>query len=229
MLHADGQSHAITLGRIDQYCGHFLDKELADGTLTKERAQGVDRRLRSQAWRLLLRDARCTHPSGTLATKSKYNYVCGGQHFTVGGLTSDGRGRTNTLTLMFLQVYARLYLSDPSISVRIHKNTPYEVWEHAIEASKIAGGMPIFENDDIIVPCLVERGLSHGRCQRLLYHRLRRAGRHGLRMARKRHNGCESFCNLMGILNMAIHNGTNPLTGCAAGLKTGYLYDYKTF
>jgi formate C-acetyltransferase len=42
-------------------------------------------------------------------------------------------------------------------------------------------------------------------------------------------NGCESFCNLMGILNMAIHNGTNPASGCTAGLPTGYLYDYKSF
>jgi formate C-acetyltransferase len=30
-------------------------------------------------------------------------------------------------------------------------------------------------------------------------------------------------------MNMAIYNGVNPMTGCEEGIKTGYLYDYKTF
>ena len=38
MLHADGQAHGVTLGRIDQYCGGLLQKELDAGTITKERA-----------------------------------------------------------------------------------------------------------------------------------------------------------------------------------------------
>jgi Pyruvate-formate lyase len=41
--------------------------------------------------------------------------------------------------------------------------------------------------------------------------------------------GSEVFFNLLGPIIMAIHNGTNPLTDFSKGLKTGYLYDYKTF
>jgi formate C-acetyltransferase len=229
LLHVDGQSHGITLGRIDQYCGHFLEKELADGTLTTERAQEL-----TDAFVLKLGDyfstmKIATDPKATLATKTKYGYVCGGQHFTVGGLTPDGHDATNALTLCFLQTYARLYLSDPSISVRIHKNTPDEVWEHAVESSKISGGMPILENDEIIIPALVERGMSQEDANDYCIIGCVEPAGCGTEWPSCGSSGGESFCNLVGIMNMAIHNGTNPKTKCDAGPKTGYLYDYKTF
>ena len=34
---------------------------------------------------------------------------------------------------------------------------------------------------------------------------------------------------MVGILNMAIHNGHNPMNGNDSGLRTGYLYDYNSF
>jgi formate C-acetyltransferase len=229
MLHADGQSHGITLGRLDQYMGHFLEKELAEGSMTRERAQEL-----TDAFILKLGDyfslqRVATDPNAQLATKSKYGYVCGGQHFTVAGLTPDGKDATNTLTLLFLQTYARLYLSDPSISVRVHKNTPYEVWEHAVESSKISGGMPIIENDEIIIPALVERGMSQEDANDYCIIGCVEPAATGSEWSASGSNGSESFCNLMGILNMAFHNGANPMTGCDVGPKTGYLYDYKSF
>ena len=39
MLSTDAQQHGESFGRVDQYCGHLLEKDLADGTLTKEQAQ----------------------------------------------------------------------------------------------------------------------------------------------------------------------------------------------
>lgn len=229
MLHADGQSHGITLGRIDQYVGHFAEAELAAGALTQERAQEL-----ADAFILKLGDyfslmRVSTQPNATLATKTKYGYVCGGQHFTVGGLTRDGKDAANALTLIFLQTYLRLYLADPSISCRVHKNTPYEVWELAVESSKISGGMPIIENDEIIIPALVERGLSQEDANDYCIIGCVEPAGTGTEWPACGSSGAESFCNLAGIMNMAIHNGTNPATGCSAGLKTGYLYDYATF
>ncbi|MDR2197542.1 MAG: hypothetical protein LBO07_06235, partial [Coriobacteriales bacterium] len=229
MLHADGQSHGITLGRIDQYVGYLLDQELDAGTITPERAQEV-----ADAFILKLGDYFSimkvfSDPGATLATKSKYGYVCGGQHFTVGGKKKDGTDATNALTLLFLQTYRRLFLSDPSISVRVHPDTPYEVWEAAIESSKVSGGMPIIENDEIIIPALVERGLSQEDANDYCIIGCVEPAGCGTEWSASGSNGTESFCNLMGILNMAIHGGVNPLTGCSAGAKTGALEDYKTF
>jgi formate C-acetyltransferase len=229
MLHADGQSHAITLGRIDQYVGYLLDKELDAGTITVERAQEM-----ADAFILKLGDYFSimkvfSSPGATLATKSKYSYVCGGQHFTVGGKKHDGSDATNSLTLLFLQTYRRLFLADPSVSVRVHPGTPQEVWEAAIESSKISGGMPIIENDEIIIPALVERGLSLEDANDYCIIGCVEPAGCGNEWSASGSNGTESFCNLMGILNMAFHNGTNPKTGNSSGVKTGYLEDYGSF
>jgi formate C-acetyltransferase len=229
MLHADGQSHGITLGRIDQYVGHLLDRELDSGAISAERAQEI-----TDAFILKLGDYFSimkvfSDPNATLATKTKYGYVCGGQHFTVGGKKKDGTDATNSLTLLFLQTYRRLFLSDPSLSVRVHPDTPYEVWEAAIESSKISGGMPIIENDEIIIPALVERGLSQEDANDYCIIGCVEPAGCGTEWSASGSNGSESFFNLMGILNMAIHNGVNPKTDCTAGVKTGDLEDYATF
>ena len=229
MLHADGLSHGVTLGRLDQYLGHFVEAELAAGTLTAERAQEL-----TDAFILKLGDNFslmwvATQSSATLATKTKYGYVCGGQHFTVAGLTPEGKDATNELTFMFLQTYARLHLTVPSISCRIHKDTPYDIWEHALESSKIAGGMPTLENDDIIIPILVERGMTQEDANDYCIIGCVEPAGTGNEWPASGSSGADSFCNLAGILNMTIHNGTNPATGCTAGLKTGYLYDHATF
>ncbi|MDR1589736.1 MAG: hypothetical protein LBS51_06030 [Oscillospiraceae bacterium] len=239
LLHIDGQAHGITLGRLDQYSGRFLEKELAEGAITPERAQEL-----ADAFVLKLGDflamqfasiaVKLPPSEGKMMEaapppKPVYHYECGGHHFTVGGVTKDGRDATNALTLLFLQTYARLFLTIPSISVRIHPGTPAEVWEHSIESSKIAGGMPIFENDNIIIPALVERGMSQEDANDYCIIGCVEPAGCGCEWSACGSSGGESFSNLVGIMNMAIHNGTNPKTGCSAGLKTGYLYDYKTF
>jgi len=113
--------------------------------------------------------------------------------------------------------------------VRIHQGTPESVWEHAVEASKKAGGMPTFENDDIIIPALVERGLSQEDANDYCIIGCVEPAGCGTEWSACGSSGGESFSNLVGMMNMAIHNGTNPMSGCEAGVKTGYLYDYKTF
>ena len=235
MLHTDAQAHGITLGRLDQYFGHLLEKDLADGTLTMDQAQELTDAfiLKLGDYLVLMRAPIATKSAsaqaGAVRSKEVYHYESGGHHFTVGGLDKDGNDATNTLTLLLLQTYARLFLTIPSLSVRIHKNTPDVVWEYAIESSKIAGGMPIFENDDIIIPCLVERGLSQEDANDYCIIGCVEPSGTGTEWSASGSSGAESFSNLVGIMNMAIHNGTNPMSGCDAGLKTGYLYDYKTF
>ncbi len=233
LLHVDAQAHGITLGRLDQYCGHFLEKELKEGTVSIEQAQEL-----TDAFILKLGDYFAVQagsfapflPTGKATfRKPVYHYENGGHHFTVGGLTKDGKDATNTLSLMFLQTYARLYLTIPSVSVRIHKETPESLWEIAIESSKNAGGMPTFENDDIIIPCLVERGLSQEDANDYCIIGCVEPSGCGNEWSACGSSGGESFSNLVGMMNMAIYNGTNPMTGCDAGLKTGYLYDYKSF
>ena len=130
---------------------------------------------------------------------------------------------------MVLESMGRLMLHDPTISIRINKNTPDELWECAIEMTKLVGGLPLFQNDEVIVPALVKRGfeLQDARdysligCQEIV----------GSGNDYPAPNGtmCKATIHYGVILDMALNNGINPFNGRSGALKTGYLYDMKSF
>ena len=72
----------------------------------------------------------------------------------------DGNDATNPVTYMMLQSAGRLVLHDPPQALRIHEGTPAELWEAAIETTKIAGGVPSFESDKVIIAALMMASCS---------------------------------------------------------------------
>jgi pyruvate formate-lyase/glycerol dehydratase family glycyl radical enzyme len=230
MVFTDGQQHGLSQGRIDQYAGWFAEEELANGTLTMEELQEL-----SDAFFLKLNDNLLCARMGSndMLTKmyngKNFSYNTGGQHFTIGGVKRDGTDASNALTRCLLETTGRMYLADPSVDIRIHKNTPKDVWTLAIESSKVAGGIPSIENDEIIIPMLVKRGRSLEDARDYCIIGCVEPSGCGNEWCASGNSGSEAFFNLVGCIVMAIHNGTNPLTGFDGGVKTGYLYDYKTF
>ena len=61
---------------------------------------------------------------------------------------------------MLLECARRLMLHDPPMSLRIHEGTPDLLWDVAVETTKACGGVPTFESDKVIIPTLLDRGLS---------------------------------------------------------------------
>ncbi len=131
---------------------------------------------------------------------------------------------------MVLESVGRLSLHDPTVSLRIHKDTPEKLWDCAIATSSLVGGLPLFQNDEIVVPGL----------QKELGFSLRDARDYGV-------IGCQEFVGcgtdfpapngitpphapvLFGvILDMAINNGINPKNGKGCPIKTGYLYEMNS-
>ena len=64
------------------------------------------------------------------------------QHTTIGGQNADGTDATNPISYMVLESIARLKLHDPTISMRVCRTTPKELWDLAIETTKLVGGCP---------------------------------------------------------------------------------------
>ena len=210
------------LGRFDQYVWPFLEKELTEGTMDLDRAQEI-----VDAFFL---KCNCYYSAGpdvaTVITGVGNTY----QHTTIGGVDRDtGEDATNPVTYMVLETVGRLKLHDPTISLRINKNTPDKLWECALSTSKLVGGLPLFQNDEVIVPTLMkERGFT-----------LRDARDYGV-------IGCQEIVGCGNdwpagngshppnatiywsvILDMALNNGINPKNGAQASLQTGYLYEME--
>jgi formate C-acetyltransferase len=145
----DATMHGISYGRVDQYLGDFYEADLKAGRLTHEEAQEL-----LDLFYLKVAEMNKLWSYG--ATKSGPGYTSG-QLMTLGGVDKYGHDATNEVTYMMLQSAGRLVLHDPPQALRIHKGTPARLWEAAIETTKIAGGVPTFENDEVIIPALRAR------------------------------------------------------------------------
>jgi len=152
-------------------------------------------------------------------------------HTTIGGVDpKTGEDASNPVTYMVLESIGRLQLHDPTISLRIHKGTPNELWECALETSKMVGGLPLFQNDEVIIPALMQelsfepedaRNYSLIGCQEIV----------GTGCDFATPNGYSPpHCSIHygAIMAMAINDGKNPINGEQCPIHTGYLYEMNS-
>ena len=215
-LAVDAGYPAPAFGRFDQYTWPYLKKELEDGTLTLDEAQEI-----VDAFFL---KANCFYSGfpGKLAQTTGIGNTY--QHTTIGGVDRDtGEDATNPVTYMVLETIGRLKLHDPTISLRINKNTPDELWNCALETAKLVGGLPLFQNDEVIVPGLMKelgfelrdaRDYSVIGCQEIVGSGNDYPAPNGVHPPHASvHYGV--------IFDMAINNGINPWNGRQADVANG--------
>jgi pyruvate-formate lyase len=206
-------------GRFDQYTWPFLKKDLKEGKLTLDEAQElVD---------CFFLKSNCFYEVATGAVAAVTGIGNTYYHTTVGGvLPETGEDATNPVTYMVLETVGRLKQHDPTISLRVHKGTPDKLWELALTTSKLVGGLPLFQNDEIIIPALQKElgfTLRDARdygiigCQEIVGSGNDYPAGNGVHAHASIHHGV--------VFAMAINNGCNPMNGKQAKLKTGYLYE----
>ena len=228
----EGNMHGMSWGRLDQYLGDYYEKDIADGTLTPEYAQEM-------LDLFYLKVAEMNKFWGDSGEYGVPGYTSG-QLITIGGVDPDtGEDATNEVTYMCLQSSGRLVLHDPPQALRVHKGTPDSLWEAAIETNRICGGVPSFENDEIIIPSLLDRGLSERSARNYCAIGCVEPGGTGDEWPACGGTGSASYFNLVNTLWIAINNGTNPKKVVnhftqeeypprQTGLPTGFLYEMNS-
>ncbi len=221
-LYLDGNFQGLSFGRFDMYTYPPLKKELEAGTITLDQAQEIVDCFWLKA--SMMFNSRTRYTARVTGAYSTF------QHMTIGGVDKSGNDATNPVTFLCLETPARLLLHDPPVSLRFNKNTTQELFECAFEASKLAGGIPCFQNEDLILDALIERKLYSVEdardfalvgCQEL-------AGSGNDYPASSGSNSLVDM-NMANLLLLSINNGINPRTKVPCALKTGYLYEMKTF
>ncbi len=210
-------------GRFDQYTWPFLEKDLKEGNLTEDEAQEI-----VDAFFL---KANCFYDAGPPVVAQTTGIGNTYQHTTLGGVDKKtGEDATNPVTYMVLETMGRLKLHDPTISLRINKNSPDKLWECAFETNKLVGGLPLLQNDEVIIPAIIKElgfELEDARdygiigCQEIV----------GCGTDWARPNGTNPpHCSMLwgAMLMIALNNGVNPLNGAQGSLKTGYLYEMNS-
>ena len=76
---------------------------------------------------------------------------------TIGGVTPDGEDAFNDMSSITLKARNALALTQPTVAVRVHQNTPEEVLHEICGAIRQQPGVYSFFNDEMILPNLLER------------------------------------------------------------------------
>lgn len=224
LLYMEARHPALAFGRFDQYTWPYLESDLKEGRIDLNGAQEIVDAffLKSNCF------YRAPYPKIAAYTGVGVTY----HHTTIGGVDKKtGEDATNPVTYMVLETLTRLSLHDPTISLRIHENTPEKLWDMAIETTRLVGGLPLFQNDEVIIPGLMEElgmDLEDARdygiigCQEIVGCGNDYPAGNGL-------HGKAGLGSHGNVLLIALNNGTNPSNGRSGGLETGYLADMKSF
>ncbi|MBO7739082.1 MAG: pyruvate formate lyase family protein, partial [Oscillospiraceae bacterium] len=223
LLQMDSKIPSPALGRFDQYTWPLLKKELDEGTITLDEAQEI-----VDAFFL---KANCFYSGGPAKLVGTTGIGNTYQHTIIGGVDPQtGENAENPVTYMVLETVGRLQLHDPTISLRINKNTSDKLWGLALQTSRMVGGLPLYQNDEVIIPSLIkelgfelEDARNYGiiGCQEIV----------GCGCDYPAPNGehpphASVFWGI--IFSMAINDGKNPVNGEQSSVRTGYLYDMNS-
>jgi len=218
----DAQLHGISMGRVDQYVGKYAEADIASGKLTREEAQEITDSF-------MLKVTECNKLWSEAAMQSSPGYTSG-QMITLGGTNKDGSDATNAATYMILASSERLKIHQPPLTLRVHEDTPEDLWEAGIACTMSVGGTPVFEWDDIVVNSMLKRGIPLEDARNYCLIGCVEPAICGCDFANSGGDGNAAYTILPNALLCAINNGKNPfkLPGDPDGPtapETGYLYD----
>ena len=152
LLQLESSGHSISPGRFDQYMYPYYAKDLAAGTLTRAFAQ----ELMDCIW-VKLNDLNKCRDAASAEGFAGYSLF---QNLIAGGQDTNGKDATNDLSFMCINASMHVMLPQPSFSVRVWNGSPHEFLIHAAELTRTGVGLPAYYNDEVIIPSLMNRGLS---------------------------------------------------------------------
>ncbi len=223
MIQIYSRTPSPSIGRFDQYVWPFLQRDLAEGSITMDEAQEL-----VDAFFLKLN---CFYVGAPVLLKDTIGVGNTYQNVTIGGVDPDtGADASNPVSFMVFETIGRLRLHDPTLVFRTNPDTPAELWSCALSTSRMVGGLPLYYNDEVVIPMM----------QRELGFTLRDARDYGC-------IGCQEIVGCGNdypapnglypphaslwwgsILDMAINDGRNPLNGVQSSIHTGYLYEMQS-
>ena len=145
------QIELVSLGcgaRFDILFGPYYKKDLAEGKITREEALELMEHL-------LLKFEESGMWYSPLIT-GIYGGVQQLQGITLGGIDENGNDVTNDITYITLEAARRLHILQPTIALRVHKNTPKELLSAATDVIRTGCGYPSLFNDEVMIPLLRE-------------------------------------------------------------------------
>ncbi|MGB8453555.1 MAG: glycyl radical protein [Anaerocolumna sp.] len=152
LLQVESSGHSISPGRFDQYMFPYYDADMKAGKITREFAQ----ELMDCIW-VKLNDLNKARDAASAEGFAGYSLF---QNLISGGQNKEGIDVTNDLSFMCIEASMHIALPQPSLSVRVWNGTPHEFMMKAAKLTRTGIGLPAYYNDEVIIPGLINRGLT---------------------------------------------------------------------
>jgi pyruvate-formate lyase len=206
-------------GRADQYLYPYFLGDLESGTATLEDAASLLAELIGR-W-----GTQTFVASESLKESHQINF--GINNIMIGGIDGSGQDASNELSYLILHVVGLLQLSSPTVGLRWNRQTPHWLMEKAIRTNSVTkGGIPLFENDEVVVSHFVDDGIPMDEAAEwcglgCVYTCL---------PSRAEHYGAEGVAsfNMAALLHLALHDGID-VNGKRTGLQTGDPREFTSF
>ena len=151
ILQIESNGHSLSFGRLDQFCYPHYRNSLNEGASAESLCE-----LLENLWlkSLTVSKIRSAGHSRFQAGNPMY------QNVTIGGQKADGSDAVNELSWAVLKSVARVRMPQPNLTVRYHAGMRAEFMAECIECIRLGFGMPAFNNDEIIIRSLTDRGVT---------------------------------------------------------------------
>lgn len=137
------------LGRLDKILGDLYAADLRDGIITKDDAHAM-----------ILDFLTCLSQWYSYKSSALLGDI--GQIIILGGMEQDGSYFYNDLTYLFMMAQAELGRPDPKILLRVSDGMPDDLLRAAVQALTKKTGSPLFSNDTVVIPYLLDFGIEKG-------------------------------------------------------------------
>jgi len=200
---------AMSPGHLDQHLAPFYEREVAEGTLDREKAK----ELLSCFWIKVNNTPAPPKVGVTAAESGTYNDFT---NINLAGLKRDGSDGSSDVTYLVLEVIDELRLLQPQCNIQVSARTPDQVLRAAGRVIRNGMGYPSVFNADVVIQEQMRVGKT--------LEDAREGGTSGCietGCAGKEAYLLHGYLNTPKLLEFALNNGVDPLTGKQAGIQTG--------
>ncbi len=208
---------AMNPGHLDQHLTPFYKKGIADGALDHEKAK----ELLSCFW-IKFNNHPAPPKVGVTAKESgTYNDFT---NINLGGVKRDGTDGVSEVSYIILEVIDELHILQPQSNVQISEKTPNHFLNAACRVIRKGYGYPsVFNTDEVIMEQLrtgkTIEDAREGGCSGCI-----ETGAFG-----KEAYILTGYLNVPKLLELALYNGVDPISGQKVGLATGDPKGFESF
>ena len=134
------------IGRLDVLLGDYLDRDLANGTLTPEEAREILAHFFIKG---------CEWINGQFIGSGDAQHY---QNLVLAGVDENGAEVTNEVTYLVLDVLEELGISDFPTTVRLNSRTDEGLLRRVAEVMRFGGGILAVYNEETVLSALVKDG-----------------------------------------------------------------------